>query len=83
LCGKPLVSCEIGTGTTYVNVAGETGLVVPPQDAAALRAALVRLLADESLAQQMGAAARRRYERLFCGAALGAAYAGVYGAVSR
>lgn len=82
LCGKPLVSCEIGTGTTYVNVAGETELVVPPQDAAALRAALARLLADEALARQMGAAARRRYERLFCGAAMGAAYAALYGEAS-
>lgn len=78
LCGKPLVSCEIGTGTTYVNVAGETGLVVPPEDATALRSALARLLADEDLAQQLGAAARRRYEALFSGGALGAAYAALY-----
>nr|WP_246673258.1 glycosyltransferase [Mesorhizobium sp. B2-4-14] len=32
MCGKPMISCEVGTGTSYVNKAGETGLVVPPSD---------------------------------------------------
>jgi len=27
---KPMISCEIGTGTTFINVAGETGLTQPP-----------------------------------------------------
>lgn len=30
--GKPMISTEIGTGTSYVNVDGETGLVVPASD---------------------------------------------------
>ena len=38
--GKPMISSEIGTGTSHVNVGGVTGLVVPPGDSAALRAAL-------------------------------------------
>src|SRR5690606_28389959 len=37
--GKPMISSEIGTGTSYINISGQTGLVVPPSDAAALRAA--------------------------------------------
>lgn len=28
--GKPMISSEIGTGTSYINVGGETGIVVPP-----------------------------------------------------
>lgn len=36
------------------------------------------LLTEDALAAQMGEAARRRYERLFSGAALGAAYAGLF-----
>jgi rhamnosyl/mannosyltransferase len=63
MCGKPLVSCEIGTGTTFVNVAEETGLVVLPGNAAALHAALARLLRDESLSQSLGQGARRRCAR--------------------
>ena len=27
--GKPMISSEIGTGTSYINIDGETGLVVP------------------------------------------------------
>src|SRR5690554_7273157 len=41
--GKPMISSEIGTGTTYINIDGETGLVVPPSDPAALRAAMHQL----------------------------------------
>ena len=35
-CGKPVISTELETGTSYVNVHGETGLVVPPNNATAL-----------------------------------------------
>ncbi|MES2901326.1 MAG: glycosyltransferase, partial [Pseudomonadota bacterium] len=28
--GKPMISSEIGTGTTYINIDGDTGIVVPP-----------------------------------------------------
>jgi glycosyltransferase involved in cell wall biosynthesis len=38
---------------------GETGLLVPPEDAAALADALARLAGDESLAQQLAAAGRQ------------------------
>ena len=76
--GRPQVSCEIGTGTSFVNSHEETGLVVPPQDPVALAAAMNSLLADEALADRMGAAARLRYDRLFSGAVLGKAYAALY-----
>ena len=35
--GKAMISTEIGTGTSYVNVDGETGLVVPASDPGALQ----------------------------------------------
>ena len=76
--GRPQVSCEIGTGTSFVNSHEETGLVVPPQDPVALAAAMNSLLADEALADRLGAAARLRYDRLFSGAVLGKAYAALY-----
>ena len=38
----------------------ETGLLVPPRDVAALRAALERLLGDVELRKRLGAAARER-----------------------
>lgn len=60
--GRPLVSCAIDTGTSFINRSGETGLVVPPADPAALRQALERLWGDDDAAARMGAAARQRYE---------------------
>lgn len=76
--GRPQVSCEIGTGTSFINAHEETGLVVAPEDPVALANAMNTLLADEALADRMGAAARVRYERLFSGEALGMAYAALY-----
>jgi len=43
----------------------ETGLLVPPRDAGALRTALERLLGDEDLRTRLGAAARERARTLF------------------
>ncbi|MDB5081164.1 MAG: glycosyl transferase group 1 [Chloroflexi bacterium] len=51
---KPVVSTELGTGTSYVNQHGETGLVVPPADPAALAGAVNKLLWDAELRQEMG-----------------------------
>ncbi|MCX7707111.1 MAG: glycosyltransferase, partial [Anaerolineae bacterium] len=58
--GLPVVCTELGTGTSYVNQHGVTGLVVPPQDADALAAAINALLADPSRRAAMAAAARQR-----------------------
>lgn len=78
MLGRPMVSCEIGTGTSYVNSDKETGFVVPPENTGALTVALNSLLDDEELAKSLGHRARERYERLFSGPALGAAYANLY-----
>ena len=75
------ISCDTGTGTSYVNVHGVTGLVVPPKNPAKLAQAINQLLQDTELAHTMGVAARRRYELLFSGDALGQAYANLYRAM--
>ena len=63
--GKPVVSTRLGTGVEFVNVEGETGLLVPPRDAAALRSAIVALLADAPLRMRLGEAGRARVARTF------------------
>lgn len=63
--GKPMISSEIGTGTTYINIDGETGLVVPPSNPVALREAMHRLWKNPAMAQQFGNAAYDRYQELF------------------
>jgi glycosyltransferase involved in cell wall biosynthesis len=80
--GRPMVCCEVGSGTTYVNAHGVTGLVVPPESPERLAEAMNALLVDEALASRMGLAARERYERLLSGEALGQAYAALYLEVS-
>jgi len=59
--GKPLISCEIGTGTSYINIDKQTGLVVPPHDSFALGAALQFLLERPEEAYAMGVQAEKRY----------------------
>jgi rhamnosyl/mannosyltransferase len=63
--GRPVVCTELDTGTSYVNVHGETGLVVPARQAGALAEAVNRLLADPALRARFGEAGRRRVEREF------------------
>lgn len=78
MLGRPMVSCEIGTGTSYVNHDGESGFVIPPENPRALAHALNRLLSDVELADRLGAGARARYERMFSGPALGLSYSRLY-----
>ena len=61
MCARPMVCCEIGTGTSYINADGETGFVVPPADSVALRDAMRRFVGDPALAENLGQAARSRY----------------------
>jgi rhamnosyl/mannosyltransferase len=78
MMGKPLVSTELNTGTTYINVHSQTGLVVPPADSAALKKALDFLFANPSVAAKLGRNALQRYEDVFTANAMGSAYAALY-----
>ena len=63
--GKPVVCTELGTGTSFVNVDGETGFVVPARDPRALASAITNLIDDDRLRVQMGAAGRARVQNQF------------------
>jgi glycosyltransferase involved in cell wall biosynthesis len=63
--GKPVVSSNLPSGVTYVNVDGETGLTFPVGDDGALAAACNRLLSDTALRERLGENARRRTFRKF------------------
>lgn len=75
---KPLISSEIGTGSSYVNVNGLTGMVVPPNDPAALRDVMRRFDADKALVETMGRQARARFEELFTAHQMAQSYANLY-----
>jgi glycosyltransferase involved in cell wall biosynthesis len=55
--GRAIVASRVA-GIPDVIADGENGLLVPPGDVAALRAALTRLIADDALRARLGAAAR-------------------------
>ena len=76
--GKPLISAEAGSGTSYVNIDGETGLVVAPASPTALRAAMDHLHTQTDFAEAMGQGAYRRFQRLFNGQRIGERYASIY-----
>ncbi len=63
--GLPVVCTELGTGTSYVNIDGVTGLVAPPRDPDALASAINSLVADPARRAAMGRAAQARVEREF------------------
>jgi lipopolysaccharide/colanic/teichoic acid biosynthesis glycosyltransferase/glycosyltransferase involved in cell wall biosynthesis len=57
--GKPVIATNI-RGCREEVVPGQTGLLVPVKDPAALAIAIISLLADPELSRQMGAEGRRR-----------------------
>ena len=61
-CGRPCVATDVGGVSEAV---GETGIVVPPRDPAAMAEACVRLLADDALRTRLGAASRARVLEYF------------------
>ena len=76
--GKPLISSEIGTGTTFINLDGETGLVVPPSDPLALRQAMTYLWENPEQAEEMGKHAEQRYRQLFTAEKMVRSYVDLY-----
>ena len=58
-----MVASAVG-GLLDLVIDGETGLLVPPRDPPALRAAIDRLLEDEALRRRLGAAARDHVAKL-------------------
>jgi glycosyltransferase involved in cell wall biosynthesis len=79
--GKALISSEIGSGTTYINIDQETGLVVPPSDPVALGQALKKLWENPELAAKLGGQARLRFEKYFTAERMNQDYSRLYRAI--
>ncbi len=58
-CAKPVIATN-GGGVPEIVIDGETGLLIPMDDAPAMAEAICSLLADEARAEQMGEQGRRR-----------------------
>jgi rhamnosyl/mannosyltransferase len=75
---KPLISCEIGSGTTYINQHNVTGLVIEPSNPQALRQAMDQLWEDEALALHYGQQAKQRFDLLFSADKMASTYVDLY-----
>ena len=74
--GKAVLAARVG-GVPEIVLNGETGLLVPAEDAPALAEAIPRLAADPSLRQALGAAGRERAQH-FDWDAIADQYLGIY-----
>lgn len=63
--GKPVISTELGTGTSWVNIDGETGFVVSPRNPEALAGAINRILTNKKLTKEFSQNALARVKKLF------------------
>lgn len=81
--GIPMISCEIGTGTSYVNLDMETGLVVAPSDPEALRTALDTFWEHPEKVEKWGLAALARYQETFRAEMMAEKYYEIYESVLR
>jgi len=77
IAGKPVVSYDVD-GAREVVLPDLTGILVPPQDAQQLAAALGRLSTDPGLRERLGAEGQRRFTELFRHERMTASLRGLY-----
>lgn len=82
-CGKPVVSTNLPTGVTFVNLDGVTGLVVPPGSSESLAEGINNLLRDDRLRQRLGEQARARVNSEFTAEVMARKMLNVYNEVMK
>ncbi|WP_157940471.1 glycosyltransferase, partial [Escherichia coli] len=75
---RPLISCEIGTGTSFINQDKVSGCVIPPNDSQALVEAMNELWNNEETSNRYGENSRRRFEEMFTADHMIDAYVNLY-----
>lgn len=74
---KPVIATDEG-GPREIVASGVSGFLVPPSSPRALSQALLQLLGDDNLRNEMGRAARARYDELFTAERMAREIAEVY-----
>lgn len=64
-CGKPVISTELGTGTSFVNQDGVTGFVVPSKNSQALAQAIKKIIENTKILEEFGKNAQERVRVYF------------------
>jgi len=81
MAGRPIISSEIGTGTSFANADGESGFVIEPSNPKALRRAMEQLFEDPELASKLGRQANQRFKQHFTTDKMGQKYLEQYQAL--
>lgn len=76
--GKALISSEIGTGTSFININNQTGIVIPPGDPLALKNAIQYLWEHPEITKRFGINAKQRYWDLFTAKKMIKSYVDIY-----
>lgn len=58
--GKPVISTELGTGTSFVNQDGITGFVIPPKNSQVLAQAIKKIIQNKNILEEFGKNAQER-----------------------
>jgi rhamnosyl/mannosyltransferase len=77
-----MISCEIGTGTTFINIDGETGLAVKPENPEELSNAMNKLFEESEDYTIYSNNARQRFNDLFTSEKMASSYLKLYQQVS-
>ncbi|MFC6211128.1 MULTISPECIES: glycosyltransferase [Rahnella] len=78
LFGKPIISCEVGSGSSYVNRHDVTGFIVAAQDPDAIAQRMIMLNNDANLCKSLGEQGNKRLMSLFTAQEMARCYAEVY-----
>ncbi|HIM07214.1 MAG TPA: glycosyltransferase, partial [Gammaproteobacteria bacterium] len=76
--GTPMISTELGSGTSFINVHGKTGLVVPSKNASELAKAMQYMQANPTEVAQMAIKAKSRFKTEFTSQIMARAYKQLY-----
>jgi rhamnosyl/mannosyltransferase len=75
---KPMISTELGTGTSFVNINKQTGYVITPNSAEELTIAMNNLFSNDKICQTMGKNAKYQLEKNFTAEVQGEKYIEIY-----
>ena len=76
--GKPMISCELSTGTSFINKHAKTGYIIQPNNVAELANAMRTLSENADMVETFGQNASQRYQKYFTTRKMCSAYIGEY-----
>ncbi len=81
-CGKPVVSANLPTGLSSINLNDKTGIVVAPKDSDALKDAINKLISSGGLCREYGLNGRDRVRQEFSKELMCQRYLTLYAAIN-